>query len=55
VEAGADRIVGPEARALLRERLPHAEVLHFEGAGHCLLQAPLPAELRRWITGALGP
>jgi pimeloyl-[acyl-carrier protein] methyl ester esterase len=55
VEAGADRIVGPEARALLRERLPHAEVLHFEGAGHCLLQAPLPEELRRWITGTLGP
>ncbi len=55
VEAGADRIVGPEARALLRERLPHAAVLSFEGAGHCLLQAPLPTELRRWITGTLGP
>jgi pimeloyl-[acyl-carrier protein] methyl ester esterase len=55
VEAGADRIVGPEARALLRERLPQAEVLHFEGAGHCLLQAPLPTELRRWITATLGP
>jgi pimeloyl-[acyl-carrier protein] methyl ester esterase len=55
VEAGADRIVVPEARALLRDRLPHAEVLTFDGAGHCLLQAPLASELRRWITGTLRP
>jgi pimeloyl-[acyl-carrier protein] methyl ester esterase len=55
VEAGADRIVVPEARALLRERLPRAQVLTFDGAGHCLLQAPLASELRRWITGTLGP
>ncbi|MCS5691163.1 alpha/beta hydrolase [Cyanobium sp. FGCU-6] len=54
VEGGADRIVGPEARALLRDRLPQAEVLSFEGAGHCLLQAPLASELRRWIGRTLG-
>jgi pimeloyl-[acyl-carrier protein] methyl ester esterase len=55
VEAGADRIVVPEARALLRQRLPAAEVLTFENAGHCLLQAPLASELRTWITRTLGP
>lgn len=51
VEAGEDRIVAPEARALLREALPHAVVLPLPGAGHALLRAPLLDPLFAWLDG----
>jgi pimeloyl-[acyl-carrier protein] methyl ester esterase len=37
VEAEEDRIVEPEARALLREALPEADVITLPGVGHALL------------------
>ena len=49
VEAGEDRIVAPEARALLREALPQAEALSLPGAGHALLRAPLLEPLLAWL------
>ena len=49
VEAGEDRIVAPEARALLREALPHADHLPLPGAGHALLTAPLLEPLLDWL------
>jgi len=49
VEAGADRIVAPPVRALLREALPQAEVLEMAGAGHALLQAPLLEPVLAWL------
>jgi pimeloyl-[acyl-carrier protein] methyl ester esterase len=56
VEAGADRIVAPEARALLREALPRATCLPLPGAGHALLTAPLAPLLLPWLaTGRLSP
>jgi pimeloyl-[acyl-carrier protein] methyl ester esterase len=51
VEAEADRIVDPAARALLRQALPQAEVLPLEGAGHCLLRSPVIAPVLDWIQG----
>ncbi len=54
VEAGEDRIVAPEARALLREALPRATHLPLPGAGHALLTAPLLEPLLTWLaTGRL--
>lgn len=54
VEAGEDRIVAPEARALLREALPRASHLLLPGAGHALLTAPLLEPLLAWLdTGRL--
>lgn len=56
VEAGEDRIVAPEARALLREALPEATHLLLPGAGHALLTAPLLEPLLAWLaTGRLSP
>jgi pimeloyl-[acyl-carrier protein] methyl ester esterase len=56
VEAGADRIVAPEARALLRDALPHAACLPLAGAGHALLRAPLLEPLLAWLQdGRLSP
>jgi pimeloyl-[acyl-carrier protein] methyl ester esterase len=49
VEAGADRIVVPAAQALLREALPQAEVVRFEGAGHSLLRAPVVPLVLEWL------
>lgn len=49
VEAGRDRIVVPEARQLLREALPDADLLHLAGAGHCLLNAELVPMLMGWL------
>jgi pimeloyl-[acyl-carrier protein] methyl ester esterase len=49
VEAGDDRIVVPEARALLREALPEAERLTLPGAGHALLRAPLLEPVLAWL------
>jgi pimeloyl-[acyl-carrier protein] methyl ester esterase len=53
VEAGADGIVEPEARALLRERLPSAELCYFPQAGHGLLQAPLIPRVLEWLERTL--
>jgi pimeloyl-[acyl-carrier protein] methyl ester esterase len=56
VEAGEDRIVAPEARALLREALPQADHLPLPGAGHALLTAPLLEPLLAWLlSGCLSP
>jgi pimeloyl-[acyl-carrier protein] methyl ester esterase len=49
VEAGADRIVTPPMRALLRQALPDAEVLEMAGAGHALLRAPLLEPVLAWL------
>jgi pimeloyl-[acyl-carrier protein] methyl ester esterase len=49
VEAGADRIVAPEARALLRQALPDADHLTLPGAGHALLRAPLLEPVMAWL------
>ena len=55
VEAGCDRIVTAEARALLRQRLPKAARLVLPEAGHALLdQALIPAVLE-WVQGQLSP
>lgn len=49
VEAGADRIVVPQARELLRQERPGATLIHYAEAGHCLLDTPLLADLVAWI------
>jgi pimeloyl-[acyl-carrier protein] methyl ester esterase len=49
VEAGADRIVVPEAQALLRQERPGAQVLTYPEAGHCLLGTPLARDVIAWI------
>lgn len=49
VEAGADRIVVPAARASLQQALPQAQRLHLPGAGHALLSGPLLPSLLAWI------
>ena len=49
VEAEADRIVGPQARALLRQALPQADVVSLPGAGHCLLRSPVMAPVLDWL------
>lgn len=54
VEAGDDRIVAPEARALLRAALPRAEALTLPGVGHALLGAPLREPLLAWLESAPG-
>jgi len=56
VEAGEDRIVAPEARALLRQALPRATHLPLPDAGHALLSAPLLEPLLAWLdTGRSAP
>ncbi len=49
VEAGADRVVSPAARALLREALPQATVLAWANAGHALLRAPVVEAVLGWL------
>jgi pimeloyl-[acyl-carrier protein] methyl ester esterase len=49
VEAADDQIVHPSSRAALRSTLPDAEVWTLERAGHCLLNADLPAQVLTWI------
>ncbi|MEA5443869.1 alpha/beta fold hydrolase [Cyanobium gracile] len=51
VEAEADHIVGPQARALLRQALPQADVVSLPGAGHCLLRSPVMAPVLEWLQG----
>jgi pimeloyl-[acyl-carrier protein] methyl ester esterase len=51
VEAGADHIVVPEARVLLRQERPHAELILYPEAGHFLLGTPVVREVMGWIAG----
>lgn len=55
VEAGADRIVAPEARELLRQRLPDASRLVLPEAGHALLDPALIPAVLDWIQGQVPP
>lgn len=52
VEAGADRIVAPEASAGLRQALPYADHLLLRGAGHALLATPVVPMVMGWISGS---
>lgn len=52
VEAGADRIVAPEASEALRQSLPHADHLLLQGAGHGLLATPVVPMVIGWIDGS---
>lgn len=49
VEAGSDRIVAAETRALLRQERPDASVIHYPEAGHCLLGTPVVRDVMTWI------
>ena len=49
VEAGADRIVAPAAKELLARRLPAAERIVLEGAGHAFLSTPPLAAVLHWL------
>lgn len=49
IEAGEDRIVVPEARAMLRETLPDAHIVCLEGAGHALPQTDTLARVIAWV------
>lgn len=49
VEGEQDRIVEPEARKLLREALPEAEVISFPGTGHALLGCDVVARVVEWV------
>lgn len=49
VEAGADRIVAPPVRALLREAVPGADRLEVPEAGHALLRAPILEPVLAWL------
>lgn len=55
VEAGADRIVAPPARALLREALPAATVLEVPEGGHALLRAPILEPVLAWLQEQVRP
>lgn len=55
VEAGADAIVDPEARELLRQSLPTAEHHTVPEAGHALLRAPLIPAVLEWLERTLPP
>jgi pimeloyl-[acyl-carrier protein] methyl ester esterase len=49
VEAEEDRIVEPEARALLREALPEADVITLPGVGHALLSGDVIHRVVEWV------
>lgn len=49
VEAGADAIVVPEARRLLRVALPDADRLQLPAAGHCLLDPAVLPQVFAWL------
>lgn len=48
VEAEEDRIVEPEARRMLREALPDADVITLPGVGHALLSSEVIARVVEW-------
>ena len=49
VEAEEDRIVGPEARAMLRAALPQADVISLPGVGHALLAGDVVRRVAEWV------
>jgi pimeloyl-[acyl-carrier protein] methyl ester esterase len=49
VEAEDDRIVEPEARRLLRDSLPGADLIAFPGVGHALLAGDVIGRVVEWI------
>jgi pimeloyl-[acyl-carrier protein] methyl ester esterase len=49
VQAGADRIVAPQARRALEDALPGADVLTLGKAGHGLLGTPVVAMVMAWL------
>ncbi len=49
VEAEADRIVVPEARAQLRQALPQATLLTLPGVGHSLLESDVLPRVIGWL------
>jgi pimeloyl-[acyl-carrier protein] methyl ester esterase len=50
VEAEDDRIVSAASRALLRQALPHAQVLRLQAAGHALLGHDLVTTVLDWVS-----
>ncbi len=53
VEAGDDRIVVPEARQWLAQRLPQAERIVIAGAGHAFLGSPPLGAVLQWLERTL--
>ena len=49
VEAEEDRIVEPEARRMLREALPAADVITLPGVGHALLAGDVIDRVVEWV------
>jgi pimeloyl-[acyl-carrier protein] methyl ester esterase len=49
VEAGEERIVDAEARAMLRAALPNAEFVLLPDAGHALLQTGIVSQAADWV------
>ena len=49
VEAGEDRIVEPEARKLLREALPEADIVTLPESGHALLAGDVIGLVTAWV------
>jgi pimeloyl-[acyl-carrier protein] methyl ester esterase len=49
VEAEEDRIVEPEARAMLRAALPEADVITLPGVGHVLLAGDVIGRVVEWV------
>ena len=49
VEAEEDRIVEPEARKMLREALPEADVITLPGVGHALLAGDVIDRVVKWV------
>ena len=49
VEAEEDRIVEPQARAMLREALPEADVITLPGVGHALLAGDVIDRVVAWV------
>ncbi len=49
VEAEEDRIVEPEARGMLREDLPDADVITLPGVGHALLGSDVVGRVVEWV------
>jgi pimeloyl-[acyl-carrier protein] methyl ester esterase len=49
VEGEEDRIVEPEARRMLREALPEADVITLPGVGHALLAGDVIDRVVEWV------
>jgi len=49
VEAACDKIVSPEARAMLRNTLPGADFVRLDGSGHALLRTDIMETVTKWV------